>query len=81
MNVVKRDTRILLCSTDGGNVHAMTEDHHAETRGEAARLRRLGGTGLITDSFGEARYAANPSHLVGLICTLGGWEHWQIHGG
>lgn len=53
-----RDTRILLCSTNGGQVLAMTEDHHAETRGEAARLRRLGGTGLITDSFGEARCVA-----------------------
>ena len=33
----------------------MTEDHHAETRGEAARLRRIG-IGLVTDSYGEARY-------------------------
>ncbi|GJJ08791.1 hypothetical protein Clacol_003010 [Clathrus columnatus] len=47
------DTRILLCPTDGGCAHAMTEDHHAEARGESARLRRLGGTGIITDSFGE----------------------------
>ncbi|KAF8521514.1 phosphatase 2C-like domain-containing protein [Gautieria morchelliformis] len=60
------DTRILLCSTDGGRVHAMTEDHHAETRGEAARLRRLGGTGLITDSFGEARWMGALANTRGL---------------
>ncbi|KAF8523092.1 phosphatase 2C-like domain-containing protein [Hysterangium stoloniferum] len=50
------DTRVLLCPVDGGSAFAMTEDHHAEARGEAARLRRIGGTGLITDSFGEARW-------------------------
>jgi len=33
----------------------MTEDHHADTRTESNRLRKLG-TGLVTDSFGEARY-------------------------
>ncbi|KAF8585516.1 protein serine/threonine phosphatase 2C [Ramaria rubella] len=60
------DTRILLCSTDGGQVCAMTEDHHAETRREAARLRRLGGTGLITDSFGEARWMGALANTRGL---------------
>lgn len=34
----------------------MTEDHHAEARGESARLRRLGGSGIISDSFGETRF-------------------------
>ncbi|KAG8948597.1 hypothetical protein FRC04_009499 [Tulasnella sp. 424] len=33
----------------------MTEDHHADTRGEQARLRRMG-QGIVTDSFGETRY-------------------------
>ncbi|KZS93140.1 protein serine/threonine phosphatase 2C [Sistotremastrum niveocremeum HHB9708] len=49
------DTRILLCSTDGGQVYSMTQKHHAEMRGEAARLQRMG-SGLITDSYGEARW-------------------------
>lgn len=51
-----RDTRVLLCSTDGGYVHRMTEVHHAEARGEAARLRRVGSSSLIMDSFGETRW-------------------------
>lgn len=33
----------------------MTENHHADSRLESTRLRKLG-TGLVTDSFGEARY-------------------------
>lgn len=60
------DTRILLCSTNGGQVCPMTESHHAESRGEAARLRRLGGTGLITDSFGEARWMGALENTRGL---------------
>ncbi len=35
----------------------LTEKHHAESRVEAARLRRLG-AGLITDSFGESRWVS-----------------------
>ncbi|OBZ79580.1 Protein phosphatase 2C 4 [Grifola frondosa] len=48
------DTRVLLCMTDG-RVIPMTENHHAEARIEAARLRKMMG-GLITDSFGEVRW-------------------------
>ncbi|KAF7339564.1 Protein phosphatase 2C 4 [Mycena sanguinolenta] len=49
------DTRVLLCSTDG-KVHPMTENHHADARVEAIRLRRMMGSSLITDSFGESRW-------------------------
>jgi protein phosphatase PTC6 len=34
----------------------MTDAHHAESRLEAARLRRTPGSALITDSFGETRF-------------------------
>ncbi|KAL0951351.1 hypothetical protein HGRIS_008055 [Hohenbuehelia grisea] len=50
------DTRVLLCSTNGGKVFPMTENHHADARIESARLRRMMGSGLITDSFGESRW-------------------------
>ncbi|TFY78880.1 hypothetical protein EWM64_g5134 [Hericium alpestre] len=50
------DTRILLCATDHGRVLSMTENHRAESRIESIRLRRMMGTGLITDSFGDARW-------------------------
>ncbi|TDL28693.1 protein serine/threonine phosphatase 2C [Rickenella mellea] len=60
------DTRILLCATEGGRVYPMTQDHHAETRVEAARLRRMGGTSLITDSFGEARWMGALANTRGL---------------
>ncbi|KAJ6574994.1 phosphatase 2C-like domain-containing protein [Mycena capillaripes] len=50
------DTRVLLCSTDGGKVCPMTENHHADARVEAIRLRRMMGSSLITDSFGESRW-------------------------
>ncbi|KAJ7357250.1 phosphatase 2C-like domain-containing protein [Mycena albidolilacea] len=50
------DTRVLLCSTDGGKVCAMTENHHADARVESIRLRRMMGSSLITDSFGESRW-------------------------
>lgn len=49
------DTRALLCATDGGQVHPMTEVHHADGRVESARLRRMMGSSLITDSYGESR--------------------------
>lgn len=48
------DTRVLLTATDG-KVTPLTENHHADARVEAIRLRKMMGTGLITDSFGEAR--------------------------
>ncbi|TFK77211.1 protein serine/threonine phosphatase 2C [Pluteus cervinus] len=50
------DTRVLLCATQGGQVFPMTENHHAEARVEATRLRRMMGSSLITDSFGETRW-------------------------
>lgn len=55
LNFNQRDTRVLLCATNGGDVHAMTDNHHADTRVESARLRRMMGTALIADSFGETR--------------------------
>ncbi|GHJ86654.1 hypothetical protein NliqN6_3056 [Naganishia liquefaciens] len=50
------DTKILLCNKHTGKVEPLTEKHHAESRVEAARLRRLGGQLNITDSFGESRW-------------------------
>ncbi len=47
---------MLLCSTDGGRPFRMTQDHHADALEEESRLRRVAGSGLITDSFGEAKY-------------------------
>ncbi|TBU63636.1 protein serine/threonine phosphatase 2C [Dichomitus squalens] len=49
------DTRVLLTSTEAGRVKPMTENHHAESRVESVRLRRMMG-GLTTDSFGEVRW-------------------------
>ncbi|CDO73518.1 hypothetical protein BN946_scf185013.g153 [Trametes cinnabarina] len=48
------DTRVLLTPADGGKVVPMTEVHHAESRLESVRLRRMVGA-LTTDSFGEVR--------------------------
>ncbi|KAF8306045.1 protein serine/threonine phosphatase 2C [Clavulina sp. PMI_390] len=59
------DTRVLLCSTETGSAFPMTEDHHADTRLESARLRKLG-TGLVTDSFGEARWMGAVANTRGL---------------
>ncbi|KAI0348403.1 protein serine/threonine phosphatase 2C [Trametopsis cervina] len=50
------DTRVLLSMVDNGKIVPMTEHHHADTRIEANRLRRSMGSGLILDSFGEARW-------------------------
>ncbi|GJE85742.1 protein serine/threonine phosphatase 2C family protein [Phanerochaete sordida] len=50
------DTRVLLTHVDKGKVEPMTENHHPDTRIEAHRLRRTMGSGLILDSFGEARW-------------------------
>ncbi|ELU41608.1 protein phosphatase 2c isoform [Rhizoctonia solani AG-1 IA] len=57
------DTRVLLCTTEGGSAYPLTETHHADARGEAARLRRLG-AGLVTDSFGEARQHPGVSYIT-----------------
>ncbi|QRV90693.1 protein phosphatase 2C [Ceratobasidium sp. AG-Ba] len=59
------DTRVLLCATEGGVAQPLTETHHADARGEAARLRRLG-AGLVTDSFGEARWMGALENTRGL---------------
>jgi len=50
------DTRVLLCATERGRAYSMTENHRAESRIESNRLRRMMGSGLITDSFGDARW-------------------------
>ncbi|KAF4623187.1 hypothetical protein D9613_002090 [Agrocybe pediades] len=50
------DTRVLLCNTEGGKVFPMTENHHADARVESIRLRRMMGSSLITDSYGESRW-------------------------
>ncbi|EPQ60550.1 protein serine/threonine phosphatase 2C [Gloeophyllum trabeum ATCC 11539] len=60
------DTRVLLCSTDGGKPLAMTDIHHADTRTEAMRLRRMMGQALITDSFGEQRWMGALANTRGL---------------
>ncbi|KAF7306816.1 PPM-type phosphatase domain-containing protein [Mycena indigotica] len=60
------DTRVLLCSTDGGKVFPMTETHHADARVESIRLRRMMGSSLITDSFGESRWMGALANTRGL---------------
>jgi len=60
------DTRVLLCSTDGGRVLSMTENHHADARGESIRLRRMMGSSLITDSYGESRWMGALANTRGL---------------
>ncbi|KAJ3854085.1 phosphatase 2C-like domain-containing protein [Lentinula lateritia] len=60
------DTRVLLCSTDGGRVFPMTENHHADARGESIRLRRMMGSSLITDSYGESRWMGALDNTRGL---------------
>ncbi|KAE9408214.1 protein serine/threonine phosphatase 2C [Gymnopus androsaceus JB14] len=60
------DTRVLLCSTNGGRVLSMTENHHADARGESIRLRRMMGSSLITDSYGESRWMGALANTRGL---------------
>ncbi|KAK1233023.1 Protein phosphatase 2C 6 [Marasmius sp. AFHP31] len=60
------DTRVLLCSTDGGKVVPMTENHHADARVESTRLRRMMGSSLITDSYGESRWMGALANTRGL---------------
>ncbi|KAF8912977.1 phosphatase 2C-like domain-containing protein [Gymnopilus junonius] len=50
------DTRVLLCSINNGQVFPMTENHHADAHIESIRLRRMMGSSLITDSYGESRW-------------------------
>lgn len=49
------DTRMLLCPTADGKAIPLTKYHHPDSLSESERLRRLG-AGVITDSFGEARW-------------------------
>jgi len=49
------DTRAILCASRTGRIQPLTEAHHADSRVESDRLRRVG-TGLVTDSFGESRW-------------------------
>ncbi|UZJ51457.1 hypothetical protein CBS101457_000777 [Exobasidium rhododendri] len=49
------DTRMLLCPIADGRAIPLTNYHHPDDRAEAERLRKVG-AGLITDSFGEARW-------------------------
>lgn len=51
-----RDTRVLLCNRETGLVTPLTEKHHAESRVEASRLRRMGAGLLVSDSYGESRW-------------------------
>jgi len=59
------DTRVLLCSTKG-DVSPMTENHHADARVESIRLRRMMGSALIADSFGETRWMGALANTRGL---------------
>ena len=49
------DTRMLLCPTSDGIAIALTSYHHPDDQFESERLRKMG-AGIITDSFGEARW-------------------------
>lgn len=59
----------------------MTDNHHADARVESARLRRMMGTALTTDSFGETRSDKPLCHSTcesSLVDTYtDGWVHWQ----
>jgi protein phosphatase PTC6 len=48
----------------------MTENHRAEGRLESVRLRRMMGTGVIADSFGDSRYVYSVS--TECVCRLAG---------
>ncbi|OSX67370.1 hypothetical protein POSPLADRAFT_1176162 [Postia placenta MAD-698-R-SB12] len=50
------DTRVILSKTENGEVLPMTENHHADTRVEATRLRRMMSSSQAMDSFGEVRW-------------------------
>lgn len=58
------DTRVLLCGAGSARAYPMTEDHHADTRTEQARLRRMN-QAMVTDSFGEARYMGGLANTRG----------------
>ncbi|KAF9523621.1 phosphatase 2C-like domain-containing protein [Crepidotus variabilis] len=50
------DTKVLISAIEDGKVFPMTEKHHADGRVENKRLRKMMGSSLITDSFGESRW-------------------------
>ncbi|KAF8269312.1 phosphatase 2C-like domain-containing protein [Lactarius quietus] len=70
------DTRVLLCSTHDGLAHAMTENHRAEGRVESIRLRRMMGTGVITDAFGDARWMGALENTRSLGDLK--WKPWGV---
>lgn len=47
----------------------MTQDHHAETLEEAARLRRMGSSRLIMDSYGETRWMGALANTRGCVLS------------
>ncbi|SPO30335.1 related to protein phosphatase 2c [Ustilago trichophora] len=49
------DTRVLLCTAKDGKAVPLTTYHHPDDQSESERLRKMG-AGMITDSFGEARW-------------------------
>lgn len=49
------DTRMLLCAAKDGKAVPLTTYHHPDDQSESERLRKMG-AGMITDSFGEARW-------------------------
>ncbi|KAJ1571158.1 hypothetical protein NDA12_001101 [Ustilago hordei] len=49
------DTRVLLCAAKDGKAVPLTTYHHPDDPSESERLRKMG-AGMITDSFGEARW-------------------------
>lgn len=60
------DTRVLLSATHAGQAYSMTSTHHADAPVESARLRRMMGSALITDSFGESRWMGALANTRGL---------------
>ncbi|PCH33846.1 protein serine/threonine phosphatase 2C [Wolfiporia cocos MD-104 SS10] len=50
------DTRVILSTKEDGRVIPMTENHHVDAHGEAARLRKTMARGQAMDSFGEVRW-------------------------
>lgn len=50
------DTRVMLCSVKGGKALPLTDNHHADARIESIRLRKMMGSSVITDSYGESRW-------------------------
>ncbi|WVO24962.1 uncharacterized protein IAS62_006344 [Cryptococcus decagattii] len=70
------DTRVLLCNRETGLVTPLTEKHHAESRVEAARLRRMGAGLLVSDSYGESRWMGAVENTRGF--GDGRWKPWGV---